>query len=140
MPLIFIIHILSLLSDKKKRLTFCAQAARAFTFFVHEIKIIRRSRFTLRSNSTAKKSKQKMPSRKEIPKNQIVFLKSENSLRSNNSDFLTKNNLIFLTEFLWCEPTPELCKSIQNAHKYRISLNPFHFSRTVVLKYSISKL
>jgi hypothetical protein len=43
---------------QKKRLTFCAQAARAFTFFVHEIKIIRRSRFTLRSNSTAKKSKQ----------------------------------------------------------------------------------
>jgi hypothetical protein len=41
-----------------------------------------------------------MPSRKEIPKNQIVFLKSENSLRSNNSDFLTKNNLIFLTKFL----------------------------------------
>jgi hypothetical protein len=59
-----------------------------------------------------------MPSRKEIPKNQIVFLKSENSLRSNNSDlphyrvcfqrhsvnsqarFFTKNNLIFLTEFL----------------------------------------
>jgi hypothetical protein len=58
-----------------------------------------------------------MPSRKEIPKNQIVFLKSENSLRSNNSDlphyhvcfqrhsvnsqarFFTKNNLIFLTEF-----------------------------------------
>jgi hypothetical protein len=113
-----ILIIFSLLSDKKKRLTFCAQAARAFTFFVHEIKIIRCSRFPLRSNSTAKKSKQKMPLRKEIPKNQIVFLKSENSLRSNNSDlphyrvcfqrhsvnsqarFLTKNNLIFLTEFL----------------------------------------
>jgi hypothetical protein len=40
-----------------------------------------------------------MPSLREIPKNQIVFLKSENSLRSNNSDFLTKYNLIFLTEF-----------------------------------------
>ena len=41
-----------------------------------------------------------MPSHIEIPKNQIVFLKSGNSLRSNSPDFLTKTNLIFFTEFL----------------------------------------
>jgi hypothetical protein len=49
--------------------------------------------------SAAKRSKQEMPSRIQIPKNQNIFLKSENSLRSNSSDFLTKNVLIFLTEF-----------------------------------------
>jgi hypothetical protein len=38
---------------------FCAQAAQAFTFFDYEIKITRRSRFTLRSNSSAKKKQTK---------------------------------------------------------------------------------
>ena len=71
----------------------CCPTKKAFNF-------LRSSRAGFYFFSTAKKSKQKMPSRKEIPKNQIVFLKSENSLRSNNSDFFTKNNLIFLTEFL----------------------------------------
>jgi hypothetical protein len=49
--------------------------------------------------ATAKRSKQEMPSRTQIPKNQNIFLKSENSLRSNSSDFLTKDISIFLTEF-----------------------------------------
>jgi hypothetical protein len=49
--------------------------------------------------STAKRSKQEMPSLTQIPKNQNIFLKSENSLRSNSSDFLTKNVLIFFTGF-----------------------------------------
>jgi hypothetical protein len=49
--------------------------------------------------AAAKRSKQEMPSRIQIPKNQNIFLKSENSLRSNSSDLLTKNILIFLTEF-----------------------------------------
>jgi len=41
-----------------------------------------------------------MPLLKEIAKNLHVFLKSENSLCSNSSDFLTKNMQIFLTVFL----------------------------------------
>jgi hypothetical protein len=49
--------------------------------------------------AAAKKSKQKRPSHTQIPKNQIAFLKSGNSLRSNSPDFLTKNNMIFFTEF-----------------------------------------
>jgi hypothetical protein len=49
--------------------------------------------------STAKRSKQEMPSHTQIPKNQNIFLKSENSLRSNSSDFLTKDISIFLTGF-----------------------------------------
>jgi hypothetical protein len=49
--------------------------------------------------SAAKRSKQEMPSHTQIPKNQIAFLKSGNSLRSNSPDFLTKTNMIFLTEF-----------------------------------------
>jgi hypothetical protein len=49
--------------------------------------------------AAAKRSKQEMPSQTQIPKNQNIFLKSENSLRSNSSDFLTKDISIFLTEF-----------------------------------------
>jgi hypothetical protein len=78
----------------------CARAAQAFTSFVHDHNgFFRSSRFTLRSNSAAKRSKQEMPSHTQIPKNQIAFLKSGNSLRSNSPDFLTKTNMIFLTEF-----------------------------------------
>jgi hypothetical protein len=49
--------------------------------------------------ATAKRSKQEMPSHTQIPKYLNIFLKSENSLRSNSSDFLTKDISIFLTEF-----------------------------------------
>jgi hypothetical protein len=49
--------------------------------------------------AAAKRSKQEMPSHTQIPKNHIAFLKSGNSLRSNSPDFLTKNNMIFFTEF-----------------------------------------
>jgi hypothetical protein len=49
--------------------------------------------------AAAKRSKQEMPSHTQIPKNLNFFLKSENSLRSNSSDFLTEDISIFLTEF-----------------------------------------
>ena len=76
-------------SVKQQLFRFCAQApdesgqaALAFPFL-----------------STAKKGNKKCRRLKKISKNQNVFLKSGNSLRSNSPDFLTENNLIFLTRF-----------------------------------------
>jgi hypothetical protein len=63
------------------------------------IPFLRSSRAGFYFFSTAKRSKQEMPSLTQIPKNQNIFLKSENLLRSNSSDFLTKNVLIFFTGF-----------------------------------------
>jgi hypothetical protein len=62
-------------------------------------RFLRSSRAGFYFFATAKTSKQEMPSRTQIPKNQNIFLKSENSLRSNSSAFLTKDSSIFLTEF-----------------------------------------
>jgi len=60
----------------------CPQAGQAFTFFLQQKKVNKKCRRYRRT-----------------PKNHHIRLKSSNSLRSNNDDFLTANMMIFLTAF-----------------------------------------
>ncbi len=68
------------MSAKKFSICSCAQAARAFTFFLQQKKVNKKCRRC-----------------SEFSENQIHYLKCGNPLRSNSPDFLTTIYLILLT-------------------------------------------